>query len=443
MDQSRRRWRQVLALASAGGLIWLGLAWWTGRRDRRAFLEIKSEMTKAHYGIAVRRLTELLAQRSSADEATYLLGICEERRGRNEAAMKAWARVAPGSSTSRQAIQARMQLAEDNGRFADVERLIMGAAEDPRDDGPELRAMLVPLYSQLGRIDEAERLVESRWDQLNAAGKAALELAVFNLRLHIVLTLKPNSAENIRTYLDHAARLAPEDDRVWLGRANLAIRSGDRDEAKRWLDACLERRPDDVPVWRARLSWGMAANRIDVVRQAMTRLQAAESTPAQLLRLSAWLSSQEGSIESERRVLQRLVAIDPGDLTALLRLARLEEKDGQTALAAQLGRKKAEIERLLARYERLYDRKQPVRDAVEMAQLAEQLGRTFEARAFLALAILEDPERDDLRRDLARVTPVATPVAARHQTLAQALAPELGGDGTRRPVQVDADGASK
>ena len=53
-----------------------------------------------------------------------------------------------------------------------------------------------------------------------------------------------------------------------------------------------------------------------------------------------------------------------------------------------------------ARYEKLYERKQPVRNAIEMARLAEQLGRAFEARAFLTLAIAENPDREDLPREL-------------------------------------------
>ena len=84
--------------------------------------------------------------------------------------------------------------------------------------------------------------------------------------MHIELTLKATPVETVRACLDQAARLAPDDDRVWLGRANLAIRTGAYDEAERWLDACQQRRPDDVPVWRARLSWGIATNRIDVVQ---------------------------------------------------------------------------------------------------------------------------------------------------------------------------------
>ena len=103
---------------------------------------------------------------------------------------------------------------------------------------------------------------------MNALGEGALEPAIKLLRQHIELTWKATPVENLRALLDQAARLAPEDDRVWLGRANLAIRTGAYDEAGRWLDACQRRRPDDVPVWRARLSWGIATNRIDVVQQA-------------------------------------------------------------------------------------------------------------------------------------------------------------------------------
>ena len=85
-------------------------------------------------------------------------------------------------------------------------------------------------------------------------------------------------------------------------------------------------------------------------------------------------------------------------------MPRLAEKDGQPAQAAELRRKKAEIDRLQARYQKLYERKQPIRDAVEMAELAERLGRRFEARGFLTLAISDDPSRQDLRNVLERLS---------------------------------------
>jgi hypothetical protein len=92
-------------------------------------------------------------------------------------------------------------------------------------------------------------------------------------------------------------------------------------------------------------------------------------------------------------------------------------------------RKKAEIDRLRARYETLFDRQQPIRDAVDLAQLAELLGREFEARVFLTLAISAAPEREELWRDLERLSRSSAKVANHSQTLADVLAPELGNDG--------------
>jgi hypothetical protein len=76
------------------------------------------------------------------------------------------------------------------------------------------------------------------------------------------------------------------------------------------------------------------------------------------------------------------------------------------------------------RYEKLYDRTQPIRDAVEMAEIAERLGRIFEAQVFLTLAIAEDRERVDLRQTLRRL--LRTPVrhTNRGETLAQLVAAE-------------------
>jgi thioredoxin-like negative regulator of GroEL len=297
-----------------------------------------------------------------------------------------------------------MRLFQEAGQLATAERLVFDAVEDARNDRTALLVLLAPMLSQLGRIEEAARLVEDRWEHLNALGEGALEPAIKLLQSHIELTWRAAPVENVRAFLDRAARLAPEDDRVWLGQANLAIRTGASHEAERWLDACLRRRPEDVPVWRARLSWGMATNQIDVVRQAMTHLPAAESTPPRLHRLNAWFASQRGDGETERRELERLLAAAPADLTALDRLAQLAEHEGQPARAAELRRKKDEIDRLRARYEKLSERKQPLRDAVEMARLAERLGRAFEARGFLTVAITAPPYREDLRHERARLS---------------------------------------
>ena len=129
------------------------------------------------------------------------------------------------------------------------------------------------------------------------------------------------------------------------------------------------------------------------MQQALTHIPDAQTNPAQLHRVNAWLAAQRGDVVDERRELALLVAADPAALTAVDRLAELAAKDGQPARAAELLRGRADIARALARYLKLHDRKQPIRDAVELARLAERLGRHFEARAFLAIANSEEPAR--------------------------------------------------
>jgi enediyne biosynthesis protein E4 len=386
--------------------------------------EIASEVNARRYGIAAQNLDKVLAWKPDSDEAAYLLGTCEQARGRKQAASEAWARVVPGCAFSGRAILARLRLFHESGQLAAAEQYINDAAEDPRNDGSALLVLLAPIYHHQGRLDEAERLIETRWELLSEHGEGALEPAIKLVRMHVELTSKPIPVVTLRAYFDELAGLAPMDERVWLGQANLAIRLGAYEAAERLLDACQKRRPQDVPVWRARLSWGIATDQIDAVQKALTHLPAAESNPAQLLRLNTWLTFKRGDVETERRELERPVAADPADRYALDRLAQLAEKDGQPARAAELLRKKAESNRLQARYEKLYDRNQPFRDLVEVAHLAEQLGRGFEARALFTLTISEDPDREDLRRDLKQLSQSPGPLADRWQTLAEVLAHE-------------------
>jgi enediyne biosynthesis protein E4 len=386
----RRRW-MLLSLVCGVALVLVGRSWWADRRYQSAMDEIEVEIMARRYAIACRNLDKLLSWRADPKGGIlYLLGSCELARGRIQEAGEAWARVLPGSAFSEKAIRGRMRIFHDTGLLASAEQVINEAALDPRNDRTAILVSLVPILSELGRVDEAEGLIEDRWEHLNALGQGALEPAIKLVRQHIELTLKGTRAEINRASLEHASKLAPDDDRVWLGRANLAIRTGELAEAGRLLDACLLRRPKDIPVWRARLSWGMATHRIDAVNEALKHLSAAGSNPAKVHRTRAWLAEHRGDVATERQELELVVEADPADVTALDQLAALAAKDGQPARAAELLRRKAEIDHALARYMELHDRKQPFRDAVELARLAKQLGRQFESRVFLVIANSDD-----------------------------------------------------
>jgi len=64
-----------------------------------------------------------------------------------------------------------MHLFQESGELAAAERLVSDAAGDPRNDRTALLVLLVPVLSEQGRIDEAERLIENRWVSLNASKK--------------------------------------------------------------------------------------------------------------------------------------------------------------------------------------------------------------------------------------------------------------------------------
>jgi thioredoxin-like negative regulator of GroEL len=420
--QHRLRWTLALAFALVCGLSCGGWAWWQDASYRDAISQIELEMANGRFGIAARQLNALLDREPGSEEAAVLLGRCEKERGRIDAAAKALARVAPGSPFAHQAILARMRLAHDQGQFARAEEIINDAAADPRNDSTHVRFLLVPIYSQLGLLNEAKRLIEERWEHLRQTGEGASEPAIDLVRMHIELDLKPNPVAAVRTYLDFASGMAAGDDRVWLGRANLAIRTGDFAGARHWLNECRNHRPQDVAVWSSWLRLGIAANEVEVVHEALPHLPADEWPPSEINRLKAWLSARRGDMASERSALEALIATDPGDFKTLERLTQLAQQANEPARADELQRKQAEIQRLLERYEKLFDRTQPIRDAAEMAAIAEQLGRTFEAQVFLTLAIAEDPERADLRIALRRLSQRPARSAWRGRTLAQAIA---------------------
>jgi thioredoxin-like negative regulator of GroEL len=399
----RPRWPMVVLMS----LFALACCFWVLWRDARyksAMDQIESDILAGRHATACRNLERLLSWRADPSGGiTYLLGSCELARGRTQAAADVWKRVAPGSAFWEKSIRGRVRLLQESGHYAAAEALVNDAARDGRSDATAIRLMLVPLFRDLGLIDEANLLIEDRWEHENARGEGALEPALKLILQHIELTSAATPVENTRVLLDRAAALVPDDDRVWLGQAYLAIQTGDLERAGRLLDSCQKRRGEDVAVWRARLNWGVATNRTDTVQQAMTRLPPEEFRPSQLHRVKAWLAVQQGDRATERQELEQLLKADPADRRARDRLVQLAGANGEPDRAARLRDEAEEIRQVRARYEKLYQRKQPIRDGVEMAGLAGQLGRVFEARGFLTIALAEDPERADLQRELDRL----------------------------------------
>ena len=115
----------------------------------------------------------------------------------------------------------RARLAIDRGRLAVAEEALeRSRGAFPR--GSPAFAMRENLSQQLdlfmGRSDELRRRIRDEWD---GSGHEA-EI----LHKHFLLdNARSYPLVALRSRLEEAGRVAPEDDRVWLGKANLATRT--------------------------------------------------------------------------------------------------------------------------------------------------------------------------------------------------------------------------
>jgi hypothetical protein len=145
--------------------------------------------------------------------------------------------------------------------------------------------------------------------------------------------------------------------------------------------------------------------------------------------LRARLAAAADDPAAERAALERLLELQPGDATALERLAVLDFQAGRADRARALRARKAELDR--ARREYVHGVRRDLKaQAAGMARLAELLGRTFEARAFWSLVLSTQPNHEEARRALARLG-AADPTPA---PSASSLAELIGRPhGSRRP----------
>ena len=378
----RRLWLGP-SLAAAAALL-LGAVWWglkarTQRQYQAAILEGKAAAGAGAMAKARQALARAAALRPEPGEAQYVLGAVEKAMGRPDAARAAWLAV-PASSPF--ALHAALMLARgalDHDRHADAEPYLKAALGAAWPTGKEAREVLLNLYKVQNRLEEARRLVRDGWETYPDRVGTLQQL----WRLD---TPSPFLLEELRYVVENAAKNAPDDDRVWLARANLAARMSRYGEAAEFLEKCQSRRPDDPTVWRARLDLALATQDVAGARGALGRLPDDALPPEDLWAVRAWFAARAGDLRAERRALERLVAIAPGRIGELDRLAGLAKQAGDEAEAARLRGRKADLDRIVERYRERLFKPDPAAAAEELAGHAESLGRLFEARAWWELA---------------------------------------------------------
>jgi tetratricopeptide (TPR) repeat protein len=361
---------------SLGGLVLAGLFFfavrtWEARRFRAVLEQAKRDLAEGRYARARQELVKLAASGRADGEVAYQLGVCEQARGRTDAAQAAWAQVPSDSPFAGWALAQRAKASMSRGRLVDAEALLVQSLEIPGSHRDQARWGLVLLLRKEGRFAEARRWYVEGIDPASDPVPTLQEL--------YKLDHDPFPTEGVRQAMESAARQAPDDDRVWLARAHLATRLGQLPEADRWLSACLERRPEDAAIWRARLEWAMAAGRPDIARGTLEHIPADPDPDIPLATLRAWFAQQEGDRGAEQVAWQRLHDIDPGNIKALDRLAELAVAAGQPDQAARLRRQRLELESIDNAYTTLLTGSDPISHAEMLARLARDLGRRTDA----------------------------------------------------------------
>ncbi len=366
----------IVGLSALVGLGVLGVRGWR----QGEFARVEREIKGGRVASAQARLDRLKSLGLGDVEADYWQAACHEARGEYDLALELWGRIPADSHRHANAVLRRARLAMDRGQLGLAERTLQPAQFASGSAAHDLReVMLRQIYLFSGQIHQLRRAIER--DIERAPNAADL------LRQHWLLDEARSYAVGaLRSRLESDHSLAPDDDRVLLGMASLAVHLAQFDEAGEWLKKCRTLRPDDPAVWRAQLEWAMAADRVDEAQAALGHLPAADFRIDEVLWIRAWFAAHSGNRGAEERALEELGKRIPGDPRIMARLAEIAVRAGRLEAAAQFRQRKAGVDEATEIYRKRLNAGVPDSDFEELARLAETLGRWLEARGWWNLA---------------------------------------------------------
>jgi enediyne biosynthesis protein E4 len=386
--------RRLLGLAllmSAASLAYAVFWYVQDLQFARALDRARSDARSGRFEAARRTLAALPEWRLTDPEAGDLLATAEHAAGRYEKALAVWSRIAPGSPRAASIALARARtLVGDLGRFADAESILEAALQTPDPLRLEVRHTLSQLYFIESRPEAMRRLIRD--------GQAEWRDPASELRDLWLIDDATALVDEIRRQVDQASIQAPNDDRVWLAEAGLAILEGRLDDASKRLDDCLKRRPEDAAVWLARLKLARAKGEVEGVQKALDHLPSDTLLESEALDLRTWIAVRRKDRPDQLRTLERRIEVEPADPGAIEALAILAWESGQKDRANLLRRRKADLDNAKDRYRRLLADRVPTENLEELAHLAETLNRPFEAQGWWsALRKLKPDRREEPR----------------------------------------------
>ncbi len=365
-----RRLAALLGSLAAGAItVWMVLGW----VERSAYQSALNEIEQRRYRDARDTLRGLVARNPGLDRgrAAFELGLCEERLGNSAGALEAWKRVPSNSEFGPRASLAQARKVLQGHRFAQAEPLLRAALNEPREAGLEAAQTLAHILKLQGRWDEVIALQEA------TLGRVADKLPILKELWRLKVEAYP--ATEFAAALAAAAKAAPNDDRVKLGLAQLAIHTGDLERADTLLIECEQRRPYDAAVIRTALDWAVAADLGALAAATLVSARAEGFSDDSLVRLCAWIEGKLGNFTEERRLLGLLDDGGKRNAHDLERITELALRTGDQAEYQRWRGRKAEYDAAISRYQGLLKGPNPKSSASELAALAHTLGWPVEA----------------------------------------------------------------
>ncbi len=218
------------------------------RRLRAELGQVQEMIDNGRLAVARKKLADLARHWPRDGQVCFLLGQCEEMLGRPDRAFAAWGQVPVSNPNFVRAVESHGSLLINLGRFAPAEALFLDSLRQVRgtDRYPLLRALARVLRLE-GRFVDVGEVLTAAWSGAPEPSGVLQDLWQNDT--------EPVPVDGWNVLLEAADQ---EDDRVWLGKARHALLTGRFDEAQTWLGRCLERRPDDPPVWLAYLDLAVA-----------------------------------------------------------------------------------------------------------------------------------------------------------------------------------------
>lgn len=377
---SKRGW-VVLAVAALTVVLGLALVELWSRNEVHEARKAYNEGRYKHARDSLRPLAEGAFRR---DEATLLLGEAELALGRGDAAEAVWRRISPHSPWAGKAALRIARQALHRHQVNSAEELLRRALLEKGSEGIEAAQTLMLLCKLEGRFAEA-RLAIYRTE-------GVLSDPMDLVREHFRLVNEPYDSATFSAWIEKAAKAAPEDPRVRLAKANLAIGESRLAEAKAWLDSYSKAGAPDSPVRRAQLAWAMASGDFELALDQFLTLapDAWVWTTDDLAAVETWFARQADDETAEEEALARLGGTCVGPIGTLDRRVELALKRSDRPRATALRAKKRELDLAYAEYPRLCLSPSAKQYVGRLVELAHTLGRSYEEACLRAIAAAPD-----------------------------------------------------